>query len=175
MSEGVEHGLEAAVDADAEGFEGRPPEALRAARLVGWVVILVIAAGSAVPAFLLLSRGFNLGAVLAAVVQLAAVMALGLGVHLYAGASHRRLRWRLDEVGLRIRRGVWWRAETLVPLSRLQHVDLNRGPIERRYGLASLKVYTAGTRLASVDLTGLADARAVELRDALISDDDDAV
>lgn len=94
---------------------------------------------------------------------------------LYANARFRRARFALTDDGLRIRRGVFWQSEILVPRSRVQHTDLNRGPIDRQLGMASLKVYTAGTKLASVSLDGLPDARAVELRDALVSDDDDAV
>lgn len=105
---------------------------------------------------------------------------LGLGFvvaasWLYANARFRRARFALTDDGLRIRRGVFWQSEILVPRSRVQHTDLNRGPIDRQLGMASLKVYTAGTKLASVSLDGLPDARAVELRDALVSDDDDAV
>jgi membrane protein YdbS with pleckstrin-like domain len=93
----------------------------------------------------------------------------------YAAAAYARTQFALDEAGLRIRRGIVWRSETLVPRSRVQHIDLNRGPLDRRYGLATLKVYTAGTKLASVSVDGLHEARAAELRDALVTSDDDAV
>ena len=56
----------------------------------------------------------------------------------FANASHARTRFVLDADGLRIRRGVFWHSETLVPRSRVQHIDLNRGPLDRRFGLASL-------------------------------------
>ena len=75
--------------------------------------------------------------------------------------------WRLDNA-LRIRRGRWWRSEAIVPRVRVQHLDLSRGPIERKFGLATLTIYTAGAQLSSVTLDGLADATAVELRDALL-------
>jgi uncharacterized protein len=91
---------------------------------------------------------------------------------------HRRTRFVLDEVGLRIRRGLWWRSETLVPRSRVQHLDLERGPIERMLGLASLVVHTAGTRMNAVRLAGMGAMRGREVRNDLIDrdgDDDDAV
>jgi membrane protein YdbS with pleckstrin-like domain len=86
-----------------------------------------------------------------------------------------RTRFALDDAGLRIRRGLWWRSETVVPRSRVQHTDINRGPLDRKLGLASLKVYTAGTKLASVSLDGLPAERAVELRDALVAAGDDVL
>lgn len=75
--------------------------------------------------------------------------------------------WRLD-TALRIRRGRWWHSESIVPRVRIQHLDVSRGPIDRRFGLATLTVYTAGSSMSSVSLSGLEDATAVELRDALL-------
>jgi len=80
----------------------------------------------------------------------------------------RSSAWKLDEAGLRFRRGAWWRKEILVPRSRVQHLDIERGPIERHYLLATLIVHTAGTRHHAVRIAGLADADAVALRDALV-------
>lgn len=96
-----------------------------------------------------------------------AILLLLLGWR-FGSVRHARTRFRFDADALRIRRGVIWQSETLVPRSRVQHTDVNRGPLDRRLGLATLKVYTAGTKLASVSLVGLPDARAIELRDALI-------
>lgn len=101
------------------------------------------------------------------------VLALLIGVPLgwtYATARYRRTRFRLDADGLEIHDGLWWRRETRVSRRRVQHTDINRGPLDRRLGLASLKVYTAGTRLASIELDGVDAARAIELRDALLAD-----
>ena len=78
--------------------------------------------------------------------------------------------WKLDDTGLHLKRGRLWRKEVLVPRSRVQHLDIERGPIERRYGLATLIVHTAGTRQHALRLSGLPDAEAVGLRDALVPD-----
>ena len=78
--------------------------------------------------------------------------------------------WKLDDTGLHFRRGRAWRKEVLVPRSRVQHLDIERGPIERRHGLATLIVHTAGTRQHALRVVGLDDADAVALRDALVPD-----
>ena len=78
--------------------------------------------------------------------------------------------WKLDDAGLHLRRGRAWRKEVLVPRSRVQHLDIERGPIERRYGLATLIVHTAGTRQHALRIAGLDDGDAVALRDALVPD-----
>lgn len=95
-----------------------------------------------------------------------------------ADLAYRFTRWRLDEDGLRVRRGRFWRSEVLVPRARVQHLDIERGPIERRFGLATLVVHTAGTRLNAVRQPGFDQRDAHRLRDALVprarEHDDDA-
>jgi membrane protein YdbS with pleckstrin-like domain len=77
-------------------------------------------------------------------------------------------RWKLDDTGLHLRRGRLWRKEILIPRSRVQHLDIERGPIERHFGVATLIVHTAGTRQHAVRQSGLPDGDAVALRDALV-------
>ena len=80
---------------------------------------------------------------------------------------HRRTRWKLDEDGFALRRGRLWQTESRVPTSRVQHLDLKRGPLERASKLATLVIHTAGTRMAAVSVSGLDDADAESLRDRL--------
>jgi uncharacterized protein len=81
--------------------------------------------------------------------------------------AHKRYRhtyWKLDENGFSVRRGRVWQWETRVPSSRVQHLDIKRGPLERAHQLASLVLHTAGTRLNAVSISGLEDADAERLR-----------
>jgi len=97
------------------------------------------------------------------------VIALIFGFALWrASVAYRNVRWRLDEDGLRVRRGRIWRSEVLVPRARVQHLDIERGPIERRYGLATLIVHTAGTRMNALRQPGFDEDTAARLRDALV-------
>ena len=85
------------------------------------------------------------------------------------GMAWRRWRFSIDEELLLARHGIVVHEQKAIPISRLQHVDLTRGPIERLFGLATLVVYTAGTEGASFRLPGLAAQRAEELRDAILA------
>jgi len=77
--------------------------------------------------------------------------------------------WRLTDEGLEIRSGVWFQHLRSVPRARVQHTDVERGPIERRFGLATLVVYTAGHQDSEVRLEGLEHATAVAIRDRLLA------
>lgn len=85
--------------------------------------------------------------------------------------DYRHRRYAVDERGIEIWSGVLWRETVAVPRSRVQHIDVSQGPLERSYGLGTLSIYTAGTAYSRVDLRGLDHAVALQLRDALLPQD----
>jgi uncharacterized protein len=90
--------------------------------------------------------------------------------------AYRSWGYRIEDRVLETRSGIVFHRTRLLPLSRLQHVDIERGPFERMYGLASLVLHTAGTHSASILIPGLDAAEAVRLRDRLVEiGGDDAV
>ncbi|HEU4418578.1 MAG TPA: PH domain-containing protein, partial [Planctomycetota bacterium] len=64
--------------------------------------------------------------------------------------------------------GILFVEERAVPVKRMQHIDLVRGPIERLFGLATLVVYTAGNEGSAFRVPGLKASRAQELRDLIV-------
>jgi hypothetical protein len=102
--------------------------------------------------------------------------ALGTASYLWPAVAYRHTAYAVGADGLEIRRGVFWRVVINVPRSRVQHTDVSQGPLERRFGLGALVVYTAGTDHARIDLGGLAYETALALRDHLLPHErDDAV
>lgn len=76
-------------------------------------------------------------------------------------------RYEVREHDLLVQSGVLFRRWSSVPLTRIQYVDTEQGPLERILGLAHLKVYTAAGMSADGSLPGLDLAEAQRLRDAL--------
>ena len=103
-----------------------------------------------------------------------------LGIAFGAWLGNKRYRhtaWKHDGIGFAMRRGRLWQSETRVPGSRVQHIDIKRGPLQRRLQLATLVIHTAGTQHSAVSLACLDEGDAERLRDALArqtnADDDD--
>jgi membrane protein YdbS with pleckstrin-like domain len=78
-----------------------------------------------------------------------------------------RLRYRLTDRLLQVVRGWLFHVDTIVPLVRVQHIDVTRGPVEKIFGVATLVVHTAGTHNSVVTLPGLSPDRAAEIRDII--------
>src|ERR687898_2388070 len=104
------------------------------------------------------SRLFELLPVLAVLVLASVVVGVVPGL--------RWKRWRYeirpDEVDLQ--RGILWIGRTLVPLARIQHVDTRSGPLQRRFGLATVVFYTAA---GANQIPELSAAVAAEVRDRI--------
>lgn len=98
------------------------------------------------------------------------VPALLILSYLALWAPPRRYRawgYRMDAEELRVRRGVWTRVHTLVPLDHVQHIDVSQGPLERAFGICSLVLHTAGTLHSQIVVPGLSRDTAERMRDAI--------
>ncbi|HEX8241644.1 MAG TPA: PH domain-containing protein [Allosphingosinicella sp.] len=96
--------------------------------------------------------------------------ALAILLYLVLWAPPRRYRawgYAIDGEELQVRRGVWIRVHTLVPLDHVQHIDVSQGPLERAFGICSLVLHTAGTLHSQIVLPGLTRATAETMRDEI--------
>lgn len=120
-------------------------------------------------------------ALAAAVSGVAAGLVSGLGVALAAAAVallagltvasfvRRRIRaWGYCERDddLLVRRGVLVRRLSVVPYGRMQFIDVTAGPVERSFGLATVRMHTAAAA-SDARIPGLPNAEAARLRDRL--------
>lgn len=120
--------------------------------LVGVAILAVIASVAA-------SRfGVDRTYVAAGAIVLALLMLVW--VHL----RYRIWSYRVREDALYLERGVVTNVKTVAPYVRIQHVDTQRGPLERTLGLSTLVVYTAGSRGADVSIPGLQTDVATDLQ-----------
>jgi membrane protein YdbS with pleckstrin-like domain len=96
------------------------------------------------------------------------VAVLGIAsVVFFPAKTYRRLRYRLTDRILQVTRGWTFHTDTVVPLVRVQHLDVVRGPVDKMFGIATLVVHTAGTHNSIVTVPGLAPDRAEEMRDII--------
>ena len=88
----------------------------------------------------------------------------------FAPEYHRRLSARLTTQAIELRKGVFNRRESTIPLNRITDLRLHDGPVMRHFKLRGLRVETAGQsgQYASSegDLIGVVDAK--EIRNAIL-------
>jgi len=79
----------------------------------------------------------------------------------------KRLRCKavaLREHDIAYRSGLYWRKTVMLAFNRVQHVEVSTGPLQRRFGLATLKFFTAGGSSVDLKIDGLTRERAEQLR-----------
>lgn len=86
----------------------------------------------------------------------------------------RYWRYEVTESEIDLYRGIFVRTRTLIPMTRVQHVDTKEGPLYRYYNLAAVVISTAATQH---EIPALSNETANELRDriselALVVEDD---
>jgi len=116
--------------------------------------------------------GADVPGVLAWVVRAAAVLVVALG-----GVAFPLLRWRTWRYEVRdeeidLLRGALTVRRTLIPMTRVQHVDTQRTVLSDMFGLRSVTVHTAAGS-HSIPALGPADAAAIRDRIAVLAREPD--
>jgi membrane protein YdbS with pleckstrin-like domain len=94
----------------------------------------------------------------------ALVIALALVIRIPQSRYNAR-GYQISADRLRVVRGLLWRSDTVVPFGRVQHIDVDQGPLDRFFGIATLTLHTAGNHNASVSLPGLGEELARTMRE----------
>jgi uncharacterized protein len=156
----------------ADGLDHRlDPRSITLERITGSIVTAIFAAGTLIAVGISIVRDDDVTGPWVGVRLigwLVLVMLIAWQAYRWPPRSYQHTSYRVDEQGVEIRRGVYFRVVINVPRSRVQHIDVSQGPLERRYGLGTLVVYTAGTEHAKVELGGLEHGRALQIRDYLL-------
>lgn len=134
------------------------PRLLTLRRLEVGALSLLVAAGLFA---LLIASSLALAAIAAA----AALAAGGAGEYVVT----RRVRawgYAEREDDLLVRRGVLFFRMSVIPYGRMQFIDVTAGPLERSFGLATVRMHTAAAA-SDARIPGLAVDEAARVRDRL--------
>lgn len=158
-------GAEGSTAEASPPIERLTPVALTLFRLQGLLRAGIYALPVAVFALVMVFAGNGLLALLA--LALAAVLSLLLSLW-YPRRAWRSWGYAVREHDLLITGGVLIHQRVSIPAGRIQHVDVQQGPLERALGLARVRVYTASGGGADGVIPGLALETADALRERLV-------
>jgi membrane protein YdbS with pleckstrin-like domain len=90
----------------------------------------------------------------------------------YTIAADKKKFYALREQDLSYQSGVIFRKIVSQPMLRIQHVELKRGPIDRKMGLAKLQVFSAGGAMHTFEIPGLVLEKAESIRQFILDHKD---
>lgn len=149
------------------GTRLRPPVNPVDRRAVGWWTVNLVLLYS-VPVAVLILLGLLIAPARAWLLVPAAVLAV-LGAASAVALPRwwfRVHRWEVTDTAVYTRTGWFWQEWRVAPLSRIQTVDTRRGPLEQRFGLATVVVTTASAK-GAVTMPGLDHGVAAEIAEQL--------
>jgi membrane protein YdbS with pleckstrin-like domain len=82
--------------------------------------------------------------------------------------SARVMRYALRQHDVIVQSGVFWKKETVQPIRRIQHIEQHQGPIDKRFGLFELKLFSAGTAHFTFRIPGLDAESASRIRQFIL-------
>jgi membrane protein YdbS with pleckstrin-like domain len=123
----------------------------------------LVASGLVVVAVLAVAFGWPVAWSAALAVVLLVVLGAGWWL---IGHNVRAWGYAERDDDLYIKHGAMFRQLVAVPYGRMQYVDVNAGPFEQMYGIASVRLHTASPR-SGAKIPGLPADEAARLRDRL--------
>ncbi len=125
------------------------------------VAVATVVVAAVAGALSAISNGPSVGAVVAA-----CGIVVGVVVERFVRRRVRAWGYCERDDDLLVRRGVLFARLSVVPYGRMQFIDVTAGPIERSFGLATVRLHTAAAA-SDARIPGLSRADAAELRDHL--------
>ncbi|MGY8939091.1 MAG: PH domain-containing protein [Flavobacteriales bacterium] len=77
----------------------------------------------------------------------------------------KKRKYAVREKDISYKKGVFFRSLTTVPFNRIQHIEIDQGPVARYFGLVALSVFTAGDSSDDLKVSGLLKKDAVQIKE----------
>ncbi|GLS84095.1 PH domain-containing protein [Paraferrimonas haliotis] len=161
-------GLPQLQDLDFEPLDKRYRTVRRLTRLLAIALVLILLLFIQFQTFVDVPERVNRFADYAAL----AVIVLFLLSLCYVHFADKKKKFALREQDLSYHSGLFFFSTLTQPILRIQHVEIKQGPLERRFGLANIQVYSAGGELHTFQIPGLALAKAEQIRQFILSNKD---
>ena len=87
----------------------------------------------------------------------------------FSSASVHHQRYAVRDKDISYQHGVFFRQWITIPFNRVQHCEITRGFIDNLFGLADLKVFTAGGSSSDISIPGLNPDTAHTLKELIIN------
>lgn len=131
-------------------------------RLIVWLVWTVIFVGMYLVAYIIFDV-YTVQWLFLSASFLILFLILLIFVFSYFGYNY--MFYAVRQKDIMFTRGLVIRTTTVVPFNRIQHIEVGHGPVDRFFGLATLKVFTAGGQSSDLQIPGLSRVKAQQLKD----------
>ena len=119
----------------------RPEKEHRTVMFAVWSIILVSGFVFCIP-FLLFIPDYE-GKLIFGILLIVFCVIMAL-YYIWIPAFFNTLEYNIDSEAVKMNRGVFWKKRVTVPYNKITNVDVSQGPLQRKFGLGTIHVQTAG-------------------------------
>jgi len=143
-------------------WQGLHPAFRRRLRVHIGIVLLIIGIAFAIPIFIPGVPIFVIATLWSSFTIVAAALLV------WPAIAVPRRGYVLRDKDIVFRKGILWRSVTAIPFNRIQHVETSSDPLDRKFDLATLQLFTAGGSGGDLKIDGLGKDVAEQLRSFIL-------
>lgn len=113
----------------------------RISRFIGLIILALMSAGVMIG---IGSIGELSMTILAGIVCGVVLLLQLANLIVYPIIEYIQWTYLVDDDRIEIKKGIFWRSHTVIPISRIQHVSSQSGPLQNIFKLATVEIHTAG-------------------------------
>jgi len=69
---------------------------------------------------------------------------MAINAFVYPKIEYKQWRYSINEDCIELIHGIYFVKNTIIPVVRIQHIKTSQGPVNKKLGLSSMEIYTAG-------------------------------
>lgn len=162
MFQNPEIDLESLPGVDRLEWQSLHPAFKRRLRVHMAIVLLIVAVAFAIPTFIPGVPAFVIVVLWLMFIIVTAILMV------WPALAVPRRGYVLRDKDIVFRSGVVWRSVTAIPFNRIQHVETSSDPLDRKFDLATLQLFTAGGSSGDLKINGLEKNTAEQLRSFIL-------
>lgn len=101
------------------------------------------------------------------IVAILAIISI-LTIFIHPGIEMKQWRYSILEERIDLLHGIYWKSHTVVPVKKIQYLKIAQGPIQKRFGLSTIHIVTAGNEVEIPNIEMKESEQIVEYLRAII-------
>ena len=65
-------------------------------------------------------------------------------IFIHPALEYRQWLYKITDQYVDYTHGIFFKKRTIIPISRIQHMDIKQGPVQKHYKLSNIVIFTAG-------------------------------
>lgn len=127
---------------------------------ISGIIFLLIIGVSAL--FLYSEIEYTLGKTLIMIISLIILLLIIINIIIFPKIRYDRYKYQITDERIEVKKGLFLITTSIIQIKRIQKIELSNGPIDRKFGLSNINIYTAA---GTVDIKFLNNQEAREISD----------